>query len=205
LAKAKSNRKSTNAQQALNSILDEVRACQVCAEMLPLPPRPVLSVSAATKILIIGQAPGKTVHEEGSPGQDKSGDTLCNWLGVSREQFLDNRVFGTMPMGFCFPGTKEGGGDFPPRPECAPLWHKPLREQLTKVKLTLIIGQYAIKTYLRSKKNLTETVRSFREYLPDHFPLVHPSPLNFRWQGKNPWFADEVIPELQKRVRKIIS
>lgn len=176
----------------------------VCAESLPYAPKPILSVSATTKILIIGQAPGKKVHEEGIPWQDKSGDTLCSWLGVTRQQFLDNRLFGTMPMGFCFPGSRKNGGDLPPRPECAPLWHQTILDKMPEVQLTLIIGQYAAQAYLASKTNLTETVRNFRDYLPQYFPLVHPSPLNFRWQAKNQWFTKEVVPELQRCVKNIL-
>ena len=106
-------------------------------------------------------------------------------------------------MGFCFPGSKEGGGDLPPRPECAPQWHDTILDHLQHVSLKLIIGQYAMKAYLKPKNNLTETVRSFRDYLPDSFPLVHPSPLNFRWQTKNPWFATDVLPELRQLVSRI--
>lgn len=194
---------TANTDRKLARVLREVRACEVCLASLPLPPKPILSVSASTKILIVGQAPGRKVHEAGVPWQDKSGDTLCDWLGVTKEQFLDNRMFGTMPMGFCFPGNRPGGGDLPPRAECAPLWHQAILAQLRELRLTLIIGQYAMKTYLKSDLNLTESVRNFRDYLPTYFPLVHPSPLNFRWQTKNPWFVEDVVPELRRRVREL--
>ena len=55
------------------------------------------------------------------------------------------------------------------------------------------------------KENLTETVRSYKEYLPKYFPRVHPSPLNFRWQKANPWFEGEVVPVLKDMVGKILS
>lgn len=189
----------------LNSLLSEVHACEICRNSLPCPPKPILSVGQKTKVLVIGHAPGSKVHEAGIPWQDKSGETLCSWLGVSRKQFLDTNLFGTMPMGFCYPGTKLGGGDFPPRPECAPAWHEKLLSLMPELQLTLVIGQFAIKRYLRSGMNLTKTVRSFSDYLPAYFPLVHPSPLNFRWHANNPWFEQDVLQALRQRVREIIK
>jgi len=191
----------------LDTVLKEISKCQTCALHLPNPPRPVLAISSQTRILIIGQAPGQKVHDKGIPWEDKSGDKLRDWLGVSKDQFLDTSLIGTMPMGFCFPGRNEKGtGDAPPREECAPQWHKRILDQLSDLRLILIIGQYAIKNYLGKSpnRNLTQTVKAYKEYLPRYFPLVHPSPLNFRWQAKNPWFEKEVVPELQLRVKEII-
>jgi uracil-DNA glycosylase len=192
-------------QRELDQVLSQVRARTVCADSLPYSPKPILSVSATTKILVIGQAPGARVHEAEIPWQDKSGEILCSWMGISRSRFSDNALIGTMPMGFCFPGSKEGGGDLPPRPECAPLWHQEILTHLREVQLMIFIGQYAIQAYLKPKLNLTETVRRFRDYLPERFPIVHPSPLNFRWQVKNKWFAEDVIPELQNLVQEIVG
>ena len=192
----------------LTAVLKEVRLCQTCANYLPYPPRPILALSEKTRILIIGQAPGQKVHDKGIPWEDKSGDTLRDWLGVSKEQFLNTELIGTMPMGFCFPGSNEKGrGDAPPRPECKPKWHENILSHLSELRLTLIIGQYAMKSYFgkRQKRNLTETVRSYEEYLPEYFPLVHPSPLNFRWHSKNPWFENEVVPVLKAEIQTIIS
>jgi|JI6StandDraft_1071083.scaffolds.fasta_scaffold178670_2 uracil-DNA glycosylase len=190
---------------AMNRLLRDVRGCEICRQCLPLPPKPILSVGIKTRVLIIGQAPGLKVHEAGIPWQDKSGETLCSWLGISREQFLDTQIFGTMPMGFCYPGTKPGGGDLPPRPECAPAWHEKLLALMPELQLTLLIGRFAIKKYLMSNENLTETVRSFDIHRSAFFPLVHPSPLNFRWHAKNPWFESDVVPVLKQRVRETIG
>ena len=191
----------------MENLLQEVRKCRICASSLPNPPKPILAVSERTRILIIGQAPGQKVHDRGIPWEDQSGDTLREWLGVTKEQFSNTALIGTMPMGFCFPGCSAGGsGDAPPRPECKPQWHERILSHLTELKLTLIIGQYAMKAYLgeNQKRNLTETVRAYREYLPQYFPLVHPSPLNFRWHRKNPWFKNEVLPVLREKVQEII-
>jgi uracil-DNA glycosylase len=178
----------------------------ICQSFLPNVPRPVLSVGSDSKILIIGQAPGRKVHDSGVPWDDQSGNQLRRWLGVEKEQFYDTRLFGLMPMGFCYPG-KGKSGDLPPRPECAPLWHNQLLAKMTNIKLTLLIGQYSQKYYLgdKFKPTLTENVRNYREFLPRFMPLVHPSPRNKIWHKRNPWFESEVIPELGNMVRNILD
>lgn len=190
----------------MDRLLDEVRGCRHCEAILPLGPRPVFSISPSSKILIIGQAPGTKVHASGIPWDDMSGRELRRWLGVTSEVFYDTKIFGIIPMGLCYPGRGKGG-DLPPRPECAPLWHKRLLDSIQDVELTLLIGAYAQKYYLgkNKEKTLTESVRSYDRYLPDYFPLVHPSPRNKIWQIRNPWFEDRVIPELQMRVKEIIQ
>lgn len=194
-------------QHKFDELLADITKCQTCVEFLPNPPNPVVSVSPNSKIVIIGQAPGTKVHASGVPFDDKSGENLRDWLGVTKELFYDTSIFGIMPMGFCFPGSNPKGGDLPPRKECAPQWHDKLFSEMKNIKLVLLIGQYAQKYYLGKsmKKNLTETVKYGYEYLPKYFPLVHPSPLNFRWQAKNPWFKTDVLPMLQEKVQHIIN
>lgn len=186
----------------MESLLSEIRKCEVCKDGLPHGCRPIVNVSTKSKILIIGQAPGRRVHESGIPWDDPSGDNLRKWLGVSKDQFYDAEIFGIVPMGFCFPGTGKSG-DLPPRSECAPLWHDRVFEQLKDLKLTLLIGQYAQKHYLggQAKSTLTETVKNYEEYLPKHLPLPHPSPRNNIWMKKNPWFQELLIPDLRSTVR----
>jgi uracil-DNA glycosylase len=142
------------------------------------------------------------VHETGVPWNDASGDRLRAWLGVDRDRFYDERRIAIMPMGFCYPGTDAGGGDRPPRPECAPHWHARLRAFLPAVELTLLVGSYAQAHYLGSRRraSMTETVRAFRDYLPDFLPLPHPSWRNTGWIKRNPWFERELLPELRDRV-----
>jgi uracil-DNA glycosylase len=154
-----------------------------------------------SKIAIIGQAPGTKVHQTGIPWDDPSGKQLRKWLGVTDKQFYDERLFALIPMGFCYPG-KGKSGDLPPRPECAPLWHDPLIQDMPNLKLTILIGQYAQRYYLGDamKKNLTETVKNYKNYLPNYMVLPHPSPRNRFWLSKNPWFEEEVLPELQEKV-----
>jgi uracil-DNA glycosylase len=188
------------------TLIQEIQACRNCEKHLPLGPRPVVAASPKSKILVIGQAPGTAVHKSGVPWNDPSGRRLRDWLGVDEESFYDVEKFGIVPMGFCYPG-KGKSGDLPPRPECAPLWHRTLLNKMPELKLTLLIGQYAQAYYLgkQRKKNLTLTVRAFEDYLPNYLPLVHPSPRNQIWLKKNDWFEIEVLPILKDLVKKILK
>jgi len=189
----------------MHQLLEHIRSCRVCAEHLKDGVNPVVEASSGSKIMIIGQAPGRKVHESGIPWNDKSGDNLRTWLGVDKATFYDTSLMAIMPIGFCFPG-KGKTGDLPPRPECAPLWHQKLLEKMPEIKITLLIGQYAQQYYLkeRARETLTETVRNFKEYLPGYFPLPHPSPRNNIWQRKNEWFPEEVLTELKACIRSVI-
>jgi uracil-DNA glycosylase len=164
-------------------------------------PKPIVAAHPESKIAIIGQAPGTKVHQTGVPWDDPSGKQLRKWLGVTDEQFYDERLFALIPMGFCYPG-KGKSGDLPPRSECAPLWHDPLFQDMPNLKLTILIGQYAQRYYLGDamKKNLTETVKNYKNYLPRYIVLPHPSPRNRFWLRKNLWFEEDVLPELQEKV-----
>ncbi len=190
---------------ALSGLLHEVRACTVCAPYLPYPPRPVLRAESSARLLIVGQAPGRRVHETGIPWNDPSGDRLREWMQVPREVFYDESRIAIIPTGFCYPG-KGPSGDLPPRPECAPLWHPRLRAALPKIRLTLLIGSYAQAYYLGKdqRKTLTETVRHWRNYQPAFIPLPHPSPRNQLWLRRNPWFAEEVLPLLRQEIAAVL-
>ena len=189
----------------LDKLLAEIRACTICAEHLPLGPRPVLRVSGSVKLLIIGQAPGTKVHESGVPWDDASGERLRDWLGLTPDVFYDDTRVAIMPMGFCYPGSNHKGGDNAPRPECAPAWHSKVLEFIPQVELTLLVGMYAQKQYLgpTAGKTMTETVRAWRDYLPGVLPTPHPSWRTTGWMKKNPWFEEDVVPDLQNRIRKL--
>jgi uracil-DNA glycosylase len=187
----------------LKTLLNHINNCRVCEKFIE--PNPIISVSTTSKIIIIGQAPGRIVHKTGIPWNDKSGDNLREWLAVDESQFYDTNIFGIMPMGFCYPGTGKSG-DLPPRVECAPLWHQPIFDQFNAVELVILIGQYAQQYYLKdkAKSTLTETVKNYIEYLPKFFVLPHPSPRNNIWMAKNKWFQEEVLPTLRKEISKIM-
>ncbi|MGV8813668.1 MAG: uracil-DNA glycosylase family protein [Gelidibacter sp.] len=190
----------------MKDLLSNIRNCSTCKAHLPLGPRPVVTAHADAKIMIIGQAPGTKVHASGIPWDDASGKQLRKWLGVTNEQFYDEKLFAIVPMGFCYPGRGKSG-DLPPRSECAPQWHEQLLEFMPNVELVLLIGMYAQSYYLKkdAKKTLTETVDNYQEYLPNYFPLPHPSPRNRFWLTRNPWFEKEVVPELNLAIKAILN
>ncbi len=189
----------------MQDLLLNIRNCSLCKAHLPLGPRPVLAAHPDSKIVIIGQAPGTKVHASGIPWDDASGKQLRSWLGITKEEFYDEKKIAIIPMGFCYPGRGKGG-DLPPRPECAPQWHGQLWDLMPNVELVLLIGMYAQKYYLKKevKKTLTETVDNYQEYLPRYFPMPHPSPRNRFWLTRNPWFEMEVVPELKKVVNNLL-
>ncbi len=191
----------------LAALLAEVRACRVCAAHLPLEPRPVLRAEATARLLIIGQAPGTRVHETGVPWNDASGDRLRGWLALDRAAFYDAARIAIIPMGFCYPGRDARGGDNPPRPECAPLWHERLLAQLPALRLTLLVGRYAHGRYISGarRRPLTETVRAWRDHAPAVVPLPHPSWRTTAWQREHPWFDAELLPDLRQRVRQSLG
>jgi uracil-DNA glycosylase len=184
--------------EELEALLAEVRACRACAEFLPLGPRPVLQMGTGATLLVASQAPGTKVHASGVPFADDSGDRLREWMGISRDQFYDPEVVAIVPMGLCYPG-RNGSGDAPPRPECAPLWRERLLRQLPRLRLTLLVGAYA-QAFELGPGAVTERVRNFRTYLPQFFPLPHPSWRSRIWAKRNPWFEAEVLPALRQEV-----
>jgi len=183
------------------ALLRDIRACRNCAAHLPLGPRPIVQAARSARLLIIGQAPGTRVHETGVPWNDPSGERLRDWIALDRAAFYDPARVALMPMGFCYPGRASGGGDSPPRPECAPLWHDKLRRELAHVRLTLLVGQHAQKAYLTQRGvAMTEAVRNYAA-APDGFiPLPHPSWRSTGWMRRNPWFEEDVLPALRALV-----
>jgi len=193
-------------KNGFSKLLKEVKNCTICESFLPLEPRPVLSIHPQARILVAGQAPGIRVHETGIPFNDPSGERLRSWMGIDREIFYNPKKIAILPMGFCYPGTGKSG-DLPPRPECAEKWREKLLAQLPRIELTLVIGKYAHDYHLkgRQKKNLTETVKNWKDYGPKIIPLPHPSPRNNIWLKKNPWFEKDVVAVLRKKIDKLLK
>ncbi len=186
-------------------LVNEIRDCRLCQAQLPLGPRPVVQFSGSARLLIIGQAPGLKVHHSGIPWDDPSGQRLRQWLNLTPEQFYHPGDVAIVPMGFCYPGRGKSG-DNPPDPRCAPQWHRQVLQRLPQVRLTLLVGQYAQRHYLEQFRSLTDNVRQWRDHLDQgRLPLPHPSPRNNLWLRRNPWFEQEVVPELQHRVRAALA
>lgn len=188
---------------AFDRLVDQVRACRACVDDLPCAPRPVFQVSSTAKLLIASQAPGTRVQVSGIPFSDDSGDRLREWTGITSGLFYDPMRVAILPMGFCYPG-KMRGGDAPPRTECAKLWRSGLLTGMPSLRLTLLVGTYAQIDALGPGK-MIDRVRRFRDYLPAVFPLPHPSWRSRLWAQKNPWFEDEVLPELRRAVQRAIA
>lgn len=190
---------------ALHHLLAQVRSCRVCEGSLDAGPRPIVQVARRAPIVIIGQAPGRRVHESGIPWDDPSGDTLRSWLQLDHAQFYDPDTVAILPMGFCYPGSTKSG-DKPPRPECAPLWHAQILDHLPRNRLEVIIGMYAQRRYVPELKGkVTETVAAWQDLLPDRIVLPHPSPRNRHWLMKNPWFEADVLPAVAGRVSEVLQ
>lgn len=191
----------------LADLLREIRACTHCAGQLPLGPRPILRAAATARLAVVGQAPGTKVHASGIPWDDPSGRRLRDWLGLAPEVFYDDTRIAILPTGFCYPGRLPRGGDAPPRPECAPLWHPRLRALLPNIELTLLIGGHAQSHYLGDRRlaSVRATVAAWRNYLPDHMPMPHPSWRVNAWLRRNPWFETEVLPELRARIALLLA
>jgi uracil-DNA glycosylase len=191
---------------ALESIFQEIAADPANCRWTSAGYLPLYTASERARIVVVGQAPGRKAQESGIPWNDVSGIKLRNWLGVSDEQFYNPELIAQIPMDFYYPG-KGTSGDLPPRPDFAPAWHPRILAAMPNVQLTVLIGRYAHKYYLgaAAKPTLTQTVQAYLEYLPGYFPIVHPSPLNFRWQARNPWFERQVVPTLRELVAGILA
>ena len=189
----------------MQTLLDKVRQCSLCQSELPLAPKPILQASSQSKILIVGQAPGVKTHDKGIPFDDKSGERLRAWLGVNSAQFYNPDNFAILPMGFCYPG-KGKSGDLPPIPLCAQTWRKELLAELKQIKLTIIMGKYAINWHLQSTKPITELAQQWERLLvSNQLVLPHPSPRNNIWLKRNSWFEENLVPILQSKVSELLT
>lgn len=196
---------------SLTKLTRDIRACRICIENpmkspLPHEPRPVLQVSTKARLAIFGQAPGKRVHESGKPFTDPSGDRLREWMGIDEDVFYDKDRVAIIPMGFCFPGYDKKGADLPPRKECADHWRADLIEAIPNIKTAILVGGYAQRWHLGKyvEDSLTATVEHWRKFAPKFFPIPHPSWRNNAWLRKHPWYEDELLPALRRRIRRLI-
>nr|WP_072793302.1 uracil-DNA glycosylase family protein [Cognatishimia maritima] len=190
------------------TLQSEIKSCRLCEERflathIAHQPRPVVWFQPGARILIAGQAPGARVHASGKPFTDPSGDRLRDWMGLGEEIFYDRKQIAIVPMAFCFPGYNQKGADLPPPAICANTWRPQVMDQLTSVRLTLLVGGYAQKWHL-GQGSVTQTVANWRDHAPAVFPLPHPSWRNTAWLKKNPWFEAELQPALQVAVKEAL-
>lgn len=202
----------TQAPDDFDALLSRIEACRLCAQRFSQTatghaPRPVVWLRRGVRILVAGQAPGMRVHESGTPFQDRSGDRLRDWMGISAEIFYDRDRLAVLPMAFCFPGYNAAGSDLAPPAVCAKTWRASVLEGLGPVPLVLLIGGYAQKWHLgaAAKAGVTATVSNWRAHAPQLFPLPHPSWRNTGWLKKNPWFEAELLPALRTRVQEVLN
>ncbi|MDU8912713.1 uracil-DNA glycosylase family protein [Aestuariicoccus sp. MJ-SS9] len=194
----------------MTNLAQDIRSCRLCADRFAATatahrPRPVVWFQPGARLLIAGQAPGLRVHEKQRPFSDPSGDRLREWLGLDEATFYDRARVAIVPMAFCFPGYDAAGSDLPPPAICRQTWHDRILPTLPDLRLTLAIGGYAMKYHLRTRANVTDTVRAWRDFLPDRLPLPHPSWRNTAWLKKNPWFEAELLPVLRQRVQEVLN
>ena len=191
----------TGTQADFDSVFQAIRADEQNGEFTRQGIDPLYTASATSRLVIIGQAPGRVAQETRIPWNDKSGDRLRDWLGIDRATFYDPSAVALLPMDFYYPG-KGKSGDLPPRRGFAEKWHPVLLGMMPQVRLTVLVGSYATRRYLElsSSARLTDVVRNYVDYLPRFFPLVHPSPRNQLWMSRNPWFETDVLPRLRSEV-----
>lgn len=187
-----------------NRLLKKIKACTLCEPHLPFQPKPILSFETQARLMIVGQAPGTKAHGSGIPWDDASGDRLRDWLGVTKEQFYNPKIFAIVPMGFCYPG-KGKSGDLPPRPECSAKWMAPVLNELKNIEMTILIGAYSQAYFLKEQKSLTDIVRDWQNFQPRYFVLPHPSPRNNIWLKKNAWFEKNLLPQLKEKTQELIN
>ncbi len=198
------------ARLKMMKLLKDISACRLCTERFRAThtahsPRPVVWFQPGAKVLIAGQAPGARVHESGRPFTDPSGDRLREWMQVDEATFYDRNKIAILPMAFCFPGYNAKGADLAPPAVCAKTWRAQALNVIDEVKVTLLVGGYAQKWHLEGKRSVTSNVQSWRSHAPRVFPLPHPSWRNTGWLKKNPWFADELLPELRSSLQEALA
>lgn len=196
--------------EATAKLRAEIAACQLCAPEFATTatghsPAPVVWFRSEARILVAGQAPGIRVHQNRVPFQDPSGARLRDWMAVTEAEFYDQDRIAIVPMAFCFPGYDAQGADLPPPPRCAQTWHAAVMTQLSAVKLRLLIGGAAQKWHLGARASVTQTVETWRSFGPDCFPLPHPSWRNSGWLKRHTWFETDLLPELRRRIREVLS
>jgi len=191
---------------SFDTLINDIKHCALCANKLPLPPRPIIQASKNARVLLIGQAPGLATHNKNLPFKDASGERLRAWLEVTESDFYNPQRFAIMPMAFCYPGkNSSGSGDKPPPAICSKTWHDDLLREMQNIKMTILIGRYACNRYLPMYNDLTQAIINQSIDHSDRVVLPHPSPRNNIWLKKNPWFETKTLPILRQRLQNIFE
>jgi uracil-DNA glycosylase len=169
--------------------LAAVRSCRRCPRMHP---PPVVGRPSASRILLVGQAPGDKEPKLGRPFAWTAGRTLFKWfdgaLGWTEDDVRDRIFFAAVCR--CFPGKRPEGGDRVPAPDeianCSGWLEREF--SLLQPQLVLPVGKLAIGQFL-GERPLVETIGkkftiAYRGHAAECIPLPHPS-------GASPWHRME--------------
>ncbi|GLX69113.1 uracil-DNA glycosylase family protein [Paenibacillus glycanilyticus] len=190
---------------SFHELKEQISLCQDCRQKFGFTPHPIFRGTANSKIMQIGQAPSKKVHESGLPFNDPSGAKLkYQWYEITDDIFYDENNFYMTGLAHCFPGKHPKGGDNPPPLACANKW---LAKEIVMVDndLYIIIGARAAK-YLFPKESFEDLV--FRDSQFNGKPAIvlpHPSPLNVRWFKSHPSFEEKRVPEIREMIWDVLG
>ncbi len=166
----------------------------------------VVGRAAASRVILVGQAPGDKEPKLGRPFAWTAGKTLFKWfhgaLGWGEDEVRDRFYFAAVCR--CFPGKRPEGGDRVPAPEeiaeCAAWLEREFA--LLRPALVLPVGKLAITQFL-GERPLAETIGrkfaiTYRGYAADCIPLPHPS-------GASPWHRMEPGKSLLNRALGLVA
>jgi uracil-DNA glycosylase len=183
--------------------LAALRACERCPRMH----RPaIVGRAVASRILLVGQAPGDKEPKLGRPFAWTAGRTLFRWfhdaLGWTEDEARDRIYIAAVCR--CFPGKRPKGGDRVPAPDeianCSAWLEREF--ELLRPKLVLPVGKLAIAQFL-GERPLVETIGqkfriTYRGHTADCVPLPHPS-------GASPWHRMEPGKTLLGRALALVA
>src|SRR5580698_960925 len=190
-------------QTAIARHISALTRCELCPRMH----RPaVVGRPVASRIMLVGQAPGDKEPAMGRPFAWTAGKTLFKWfsgaLGWSEDEVRDRIYFAAVCR--CFPGKLPKGGDRVPSPReidaCAPWMEREF--ELLRTELVIPVGKLAISRFLEPAPLQDVVGRSFRVRVAgreaDCIPLPHPS-------GASPWHRMEPGKTLLSRGLGLIA
>jgi uracil-DNA glycosylase len=179
-----------------------LRACAACVNMYR---PPIVGGVLASKVLLVGQAPGDKEPALGRPFAWTAGKQLFKWfapLGLSEAEFRARVYIAAVCR--CFPGKNPKGGDRVPSPQevlnCRPWLEREI--ELLQPELVLPVGRLAIAQFLPARP-LVEQIGVLRtvtrgRLCMDVIALPHPS-------GASTWPRAEPGKTLTARALQLIG